>query len=574
MKCKMPTCGPIEKIGDEDPRQSSTGPEAEQTLVGDAFPDSSTLPECAATRMCTTHPFNDLDGARLTPPVLSRPISHNLTPRPHLFPSLEAARDHVYRKSSDTRQASRNAYGNISQTPSEDEPSLEDMNPLPSTRAFGHSLTSHAQLQSPALPALPSATPVRGFTPITKPVIWDNVPKPLNTSSSRNASSSQMSGSSVDNIIAQYGQQSSSAAQSQVAVYGGLSSAVEMDHLSGQDQDAVQANASMEPCWANAATEALAGRGFGLRIKASDQSVPPGPPNLKAPLHPSNPFFSDPHSPTTEEDDAPDPWSMLCPADPDALLRETPTPPIEHASAKLGSDPGVGSITGSETVSIAESKVGPLHRPSNAMHSVRRQQRGRQGSASYNTHSAGAFSEATDASGAEEDPFKYDRGGLFLQPSRERVVSANLRKVGGLLRESTATVYSQDGTPSRTFYGEAAEDYFDMNRQPILPVQNRPQGDLATPQALSRNPFSGSQNGLCNPANVTRGFYDPDAINPEWASDSRDMVRVPVTKKENLFDGSQRNPRVGSLWQPEQEVGLEALRRREGDNRITGNTED
>lgn len=553
-------------------QSSTTGSEAEQTLVGDAFPDSATLPEYANTEPCITHPLEDLNDPHPTSPLLSNANSRNPTPRPHLFPSLEAARDHVYRKSSDTRQAPRDASGEVSQAPSEDDPSLGDMNSLPSTRAFGRSLTVHAQSHSSVLPAVPSS-PIRVFTPITKPIFWENVPKPLNTSSSRNVSSSQMSGSSVDNIIGRYGQLSSSAAQSQAAVYGGSSPSPEVDRFIGQHENDVQVNVDKEPLGRDGAALARGGGEFHLKSKVFDQSVSLSNPHPRAPLHPSNPFFnSSCHDAPDEE--VPKLWSELCPAGPDALLRLSPTPPIDHSKAKFGSDLGAESVTGSETVSVAESKVGSLNRPSSAMHSVRHQRRGRQNSADGNTRSVGLISVATDATDGDEDPFKYDRRGPFLQPSKERVVSANLRKVSGLPRESTATVYSQDGTPSRTFYGETAADYFDTDGQPFSPGPARPLKNVSPMKAPSRNPFVALQRDCHNSANVTKGFYDPDAINPDWALGEPDVVRVPVVKTGNLFGRTQRNLRAGSNLQPEQQVGLEVLRQREGDNRITGNTED
>lgn len=567
----MSTCEPVDKTRGEQRGQSSAAIEAERSLEGDAFPDSLTLPEYTSAERSTTHPLGELGSSQSTPPVATRSISRNPTPRPHLFQSLEAARDHVYRKSSDTRQACRNASGEVSPTSSEDEPTLGDMNLPPSTRAFGRPLTGHAQSQCPALPEFP--TPPRGFTPIAKPIIWENVPKPLNTSSSHNVSSSQMSGSSVDNIIGQYGQQSSSAAQSQAAVYGGSSSTAEVDRFNGQVQHEVQENAGTQPFFEDSASTDLGGGGTRLKSKVFDESAPLASHASRSPLHPSNPFYSGP-IPDFENRDPPELWSSLCPAGPDALLRETPTPPVGHTRAKLGSDPSAESVPGSETVSLAESKVGPLNRPSNAMHSVRRQQRARQSSASYSTQSVGAASEVTDASDTDEDPFKYDRRGPFLHPSKERVVSMNLQKVGGLARESTATVYSQDGTPSKTFYGDAATDYFDTKGQPISPGSHRPQRGNSTLQAPLRNPFVRVQPGHHNPANVSKDFYDPDAINLDWTSGNPDMVRVPVTKKGNLFGGTQRSPGVEPGTQRKQDVGLEALRRHEGDKRITGNTED
>lgn len=568
----MSNCRSVEKSGEERGQSSTTGSEAEQTLVGDAFLDLSKLPEYATTEPCITHPLEDLNDPQLTPPVHTHALSRNPTPRPHLFQSLEAARDHVYRKSSDTRQAPRNASGEVSQASSEDEPSLQDMNPLPSICAFGRSLTSHARPQSPALPGLPSS-PIRDFARITKPIFWENVPKPLNTSSSRNVSSSQMSGSSVDNIIGRYGQLSSSAAQSQAAVYGGSSSIDEVDFFIGQIQDDAQLSVDTEPCGRDAATLARGGLDFRLTNKVFEQSTPPGPPTSRAPLHPSNPFFNG-SCPDVTDNNVAEPWPKLCLAGPDALLRVTSTPPIDESQAKFGSDLVAGSLTGSETVSIAESKVGPLNRPSNAMHSVRRQRRGRRSSVNDKTRSAGVASEGTDASDADEDPFKYDRRGAFLQPSKERVVSAHLRQVSGLPRESTATVYSQDGTPSRSFYGENAIDYFDKDGQPLPPGPDRLRFDLAAMTEPSRNPFTVLQRGQHNSANVTKGFYDPNAINPDWASGEPDIVRVPVTKKGNLFGGPRWNSGLNAKGKPEQQMGLAALRRREGDNRITGNTED
>lgn len=547
--------------------------EVEQTLVGDAFPDSTTLPEHAATEACLKHPLQEhLDDSRLTSPTFSRTVSRNPTPRPQLFPSLEAARDHVYRKSSDTRQSSRNASGEVSQAPSEDEMSLGDMNPLPSACVLDRSVTAHAQSQSPA-PPTHTVDPSHSFSPITRPVIWEDVPKPLNTSCSRNVSSSQMSGSSVENIVGQYGQLAS-ATQGQAVGYGDSCSSTGGPILIGHGRYGEPLSAGKQSYRGDVAAPTVEGEDYLLEPKVYDPSVPAKAPTSRAPLHPSNPFFNDANV-VTKEDDKSESQSRLCSAEPDALPREAPTPLIDHHRRKYGSDLDAGSATDSSTVSVAESKVGPLSRPSNAMHSVRRQRRGRQSSVHDNTYSAGVVSECTDASDADEDPFKYDRGGPFLQASKERIVSARLRMVSGLPRESTATVYSQDGTPSRTFYGEDPADYFGTDGQPLSPESTGPQSDLYMTQAQSRNPFAGLQRDHYRSANVTNGFYDPDAINPEWASGKPDTVRVPVTKKDNRFGRTQRGYGVGSSSRPDQEeVGLEALRRHEGDNLITGNTED
>ncbi|KAJ4394115.1 hypothetical protein N0V93_003332 [Gnomoniopsis smithogilvyi] len=568
----MSSTEPVEKTRASEHGQSSmTGFDAEETLMGDAFPDSSTLREYAATEPCITFPLGDLNDRQLTSPLHTNAFSCNPTPRPHLFPSLEAARDHVYRKSSDTRQASRDASGEVFQASSEDDPSLGEMKPLPSIRAFNCSSTSCAQPQAPALSALRNS-PVRDFTPTEKSVFWEDVPKPLNTSSSRDVSSSQMSGNSVDRIVGQYGRLSSSTAQGQAAVYGSSSPVAELDRFIGQDRDDVRLTADTEPFGRDGAMLAHEGD-FRLNSKVFDQSTSPGPSASEAPLHPSNPFFNSSFL-DGRDVHVPDLWSQICPAGPDSLLRMTPTPPMDHSRAKLGRELGAESFTGSETVSIAESKVGPLSRPSDAMHSVRCQRRGRHNSQNEDTHSAGVTSQCTDASDADEDPFEYDRRGPFLQPSKERVVSANLQKVSGLPRESTATVYSQDGTPSRTFYGETAADYFDQNGKPLSPGPGRKVNDVSLKQAPPRNPFVALSRNHHDSANVTKGFYDPDAINPDWASGGPDVVRVPVTNKGNLFGPEPRGPRRGPNLKPEQEVGLEALRRREGDNRITGNTED
>lgn len=567
---------PIAKIVDEEGGQSlmMARSEVDQTLVGDTFPDSATLPEHATTEPGVKHPLEeDTEDSRLTCSVASHPVSRKSTPRPLLFPNLEAARDHVYRKSSDTRQTSRNAFREVSQAPSQDEMSLEDMNPLPSTCVLGRSLTDQAPYKSTA-PPTHSIDPSQSISPITSHVIWEDVPKPLKTSSSRNASSSQqMSGSSVENIVVHYGQ-SACADQSQTAVHKGSPSNTVVPISIGQSRRYELPSAVEEPRRRKIDRSILEGDKYFLEPKVYVRPVGSKAPTSRAALHPSNPFFND-AIPNGKDDDMSESQSRLCPAEPDALLHVAPTPPIDHHQRKFGSDLEVGSVADSSTVSVAESKVGPLSRPSNAMHSVRRQRRGRQSSVHDKTYSAGVRSECTDASEADEDPFKYDRRGPFLQASKERVVSARLRMVSGLLRESTATVYSQDGTPSRTFYGEIPADYFGIDGQPLSPGSTNQHSDHDATQAPSLNPFLGMQRDHHRPANVTNEFYEPGAINPAWALGKPDTVRVPVTKKDSLSGRTQQDHVMGSSMQHEQEdVGFESLRRHEGDNRITGNTED
>lgn len=557
---------PIAKNRDQEGGQSlmMARSEVDQTLVGDTFPDSATLPEHATTEPGIKHSLGEvLEDPRVTSPIVSHPVSRKSTPRPQLFPSLEAARDYVYRKSSETRQTSRDASGEVSQAPSEDEMSLEDMNPLPSTCVLGRSLIDHAPPKSP-VPPTPSIDPSRSISPITNPVIWEDVPKPLKTSSSRDVSSSQMSGSSVETIVGHYGELAS-AAQSQAAGHEGSFPNTGVPIFIERSRDDESLGAGKEP-----RRRAVEGDDYLLEPKVYVRPMRSKALTSRAPLYPSNPFFNDANT-TAKDDDKSKSLSRLCPAGPDALLHVAPTPPIDHQQRN---DLEVGSVTDSSTVSVAESKVGPLNRPSNAMHSVRRQRRGRQSSVHDKTYSAGVVSECTDASDADEDPFKYDRRGPLLQASKERVLSARLRMVSGLPRESTATVYSQDGTPSRTFYRETPTNYFGIYGQPLSNGSTNHQSDLYTTQAPSVNPFVGLQQDHYRSANVTNEFYDPGAINPEWASGKPDTVRVPVTKKDSLFGRTHQDHGVRPSLQPDQEMGLEALRCHEGDNRITGNTED
>lgn len=566
----------------EAPAASS---EAEATSAGDSFPESPTLPPRGTA--ITTASSSNPDEPGSSPPTRTS-ITRIITPRPQLFTSLEEARDHVCRKSSDTKSASRHASSGGLQTQSEDdEPLPGDMNQPKSSRAVGRSLTGHAepQFDSPSLPTRPS-NPVTGTLSNESFVIWEDVPKPLNTSSSHVSdsapSASHISGSSVeniirrygqasssvDNIIGQYGQVSSSAAPSQAAVYGGSSTA-DIDHLNGQTLDASQGKMETVHFRGNAANSTLGDGDHRFGRKVLDKSVPPGPPAVEAPLHPSNPFFMGRRVDTTGPN-MPDNSSVLGSVESFPLLDEPDRLGIPHDEAQLGSDVRRVSVvtSGSEAVSVAESKVGPMVAPS-TMHSVcgRKRCRPLTGSSSSLRKESpiGKMSEGgTDASEAEDDPFQYDqRRGPFLQPSRERVVSANLRKISGLPRESTATVYSQDGTPSRTFYGEAAADYFTLDGQPIMPSVPDP----ALVEGLTRKPAEPAR------ANVTKGFYDSNAIKADWASGEPDVVRVPVARRGNFF-GSKQSPGVGSSKKAKKEVGLAALGRHEGDKRITGNTDD
>ncbi len=80
-----------------------------------------------------------------------------------------------------------------------------------------------------------------------------------------------------------------------------------------------------------------------------------------------------------------------------------------------------------------------------------------------------AASTAGMTTESDDDPFKYDNQSYsaFLQPSKEREVSAALRRVSGLSSHSRGTVCSPDGTPYRSSARPPPIPKKDMSRHPL-----------------------------------------------------------------------------------------------------------
>lgn len=485
------------------------------------------------------------DDSPATPPIPPRSIDRQPNPRPQLFPSFEEAHSHVLR-------SQRNASTESCQAQDRDEDQTDTV----------VQATSTLMLRVP--PNTPHVGSSSGFA------IWEDVPQPLNTPRFVTTSAPaqpQVSGSSVDQILDHYAQKQSSAAQSHATM---CDSESEREYSVGQNAAAVRATATVPatgPATRPRGTAARAGTPFARTHASTDTDIPTRQDTgSDIPFHSSNPFSAVPASPVSEADSS----------------TSRPILDVSDSSdfdrAKIGSDLDAGSRVGSEEApSVAESRVGQLIAPPARMNSARgrQPQRGRNSVASYNTNSIGAMTEESD-----EDPFSYDHPSMFLQPSKEREVSACLRKVSGLARESTATVYSQDGTPSKSYY----EDQYFVNDQPTSPNSTKLLNDLAGLQSPTHKPM-GEPSKKKNPEHSTRDsvggrFYNATAIKSEWALGSPDIVKIPVKQtkyKENRFaQGAQDLAEAGGYQS--KDMNWAALQRREETqaqaNRMTGNTED
>lgn len=522
-------------------------PQDTEQPAGDTFLEEAHSPSPSAISLSPEDAFD------FPPPTPTRSLDRKPTPRPHLFPSFEEAHSHVVR---------RNVSDEFQQIQDEGIP-------------------VDTASSSPMLRAAPPNSPVLESSDSF--IIWEDEPEPMNPrrwASSSAQPPSQVSGSSLGQIIAQYGNQSSSAPHSQN----------DLDTFVGQNAAAMRANASVS-AQANTSTPIVP---WGQRAQLHGAAPRPGTPfprhectdgsetgHLGAPqvalpavppFHPTNPFAPGQHSSAVNTSSSRATETSVS----DAILQQFEY--SEHDLAKIGSDLRARSRTGSEDApSDAESKVDQLIAPPARMHSARRQQRGRRSGGSRNTNSiGGAMTEESD-----EDPFQYDRPNVFLQPSKEREVSACLRQVSGIARESTATVYSQDGTPSKTYYGG---QYF-LNNQPVSPSSKRVLDELAHLQAPSHSPIDQPRRVKQVQYHASPGiagkFYNQDALKSEWAVGSPDVVKVPVNqknkKKENRFGASRawQNSGQATQFQSENEIKWAALRREEAQaNRVTGNTED
>lgn len=478
-----------------------------------------------------------------TPPVPARSIDRQPTPRPFLFPSFEEAHFHVLRSQRTVSSDESQALGR------NDDPAGMD-----------------TQEPSSSMPRAPPNSPrPEPATSASDFAIWEDIPEPLNTlraAISSTLPASQVSGSSVDQIIDHYGQPSSSAPQSQAAVCG---SEPELDHCTGQSAAAMRANAS---------APAVRVTRFGTPLVYSEGADTNKKVDTHAPRNamPAIPFHSS------------NPFSIVSPRpNPRVTGISTPTTVFddqedsEYYEARTGSGSGAVPRTGSEEApSDAESRIGQLMAPPARMNSARRQQQQRgRSTVSYNSNSlGGAMNEESD-----DDPFLYDQPSVFLQPSREREVSACLRKVSGMARESTATIYSQDGSPSKMYH----DGQFFINDQPVSPGSSKLLDELACLQAPTHNPFDATEKRPQHRASGSVGgrFYDPRAVRSEWALGNPDVVKVPVkaqNNKENRFARGSQNPAEVGGFQNEDEINWAALKRHDEAqaqaHRTTGDTED
>lgn len=499
------------------------------------------------------------------PSVPHRISSRVYTPRPHLFPSYSEAHSHVL----------RSQRHNSGESNSDDATLVSDMND---------------QILQPApvsCTTTPNNTPVLEYSGDSEPVVWEHVPRPLNTSQTVSSSiqpSSQISGSSVAQIIGHYGQQSSSAAQSQAAVCGSNPELeCDLDLFIGQTATAAQMNALVDA----SLDQATSPRGA-TATTATDRPATPffctsGPresndhhlssppfasPDLPS-FHPTNPFSTPPFIPICKHESHSSDLAALC--------QENREYGEQDKFSIIESDLGADSKTGSdEAPSVAESKLGQLIAPPTRMNSTRcKKPHGHYSVASSNTKNTNNSS----ADESDQDPFAYDHPSVFLQPSQEREVSACLHHVSALARESTATVYSQDGTPSKTYYGN--DQYF-INGQAVSPESGSLLDRLARmPTPTRSRPARPVRQPEHHTSDSVGGeFYDQNAVKSEWAMGSPDVIKVPVKKNqtmENRFGQGLQSPAETGRFQSEQKMGFAALRR--GDeasqaNRITGNTED
>lgn len=549
------------------------------------------LPEVDSAGEASTQNTVISDDIPSSPPAIPpRSLARKPTPRPSFFASLAAAYEHVYRNQS--KPSSRDASGDITHGRVGDESELEDMSHL--TSAFGRSLTTSAQPSEavkesryePKLPEHVSSPITNGLLhdalPAIDPENWMFMPKPLKTSrtaSSATASSAKppatspinppcVSGSSVDGIIDQYADHSSSAAQIQNAVHGSTS---EVEHCAHQHDNNTKGKSRDVPTHTQDQGDGHA---------STSQSDAPRSRLVRAP----RPYRGPPRVPL--------------PADPPYPRPDTPrpiegTPCVDYSdnqhplfvSDAFGRDGDKGSggdgkvrsygirVVESTTASEAESGLAQLTAPPERMYSARRPANKR---CSFRVKSTASSSPGywSDDGSEDDHPFKYDdylgRSEAWIRPSKERAVSACLRKVSGLQRESRASIYSQDGTPSKTFGrhcelfgGEISPAMQQSVDDSHLHFPSRRHGDA--PRSPYEDESYEGEGG---------GFYNSNAIKSRFAEGNPNEVKILVNK--NLFGGAQKKSAETSMPLDENQQGWELLRRQQElqNNRLTGNTDD
>lgn len=182
------------------------------------------------------------------------------------------------------------------------------------------------------------------------------------------------------------------------------------------------------------------------------------------------------------------------------------TVPETGGSLKVTTEEQTGTETHHFTADRVASGIGSLLPPPHRMHSNRSRGVNQSSFISGTGKSTGNLTTDSD-----DDPFRYDRQsfGVFLQPSKEREVSAALRHVSGLSMHSMGTIYSPDGTPLKT--------------KSRLPVCN------TSPQSVDR--FDGSVRRTGSRNKNAESFYNTSAIQSKWAvGAASDRIKVPVQR--------------------------------------------
>lgn len=569
--------------------------------VDGGFPDLSH----PTTTPTTNHPLDDVVPSSMPS---SEPSPHVLSPRPHLFSSLEEAYSKITSRS---RSGSRQVSGETRTSESGDESLLMSLSPtdaralytnigFPITHAFGRSLTETVPSQLPrprgvrqlndgdlkGAQALTSQLSSR-----TEPVIRPSpIRQYIEARSFAEANTSNQpppytSGNTVGHQTHEHGSSSAlalSAAQSQSGIYG---CSDESDCLIGQYDGGTESNAGTyrvaenRPCptpsfnttmatgWSahgpqappRSATEPAPEReakhldfnGYNRKVATGNRTAPDMPLPEDPPFHPSNPFATIVANRGIVE---PAPGVN---ASPSSHSSGSPKPLLHYSDseddrARIGSDLGVESE--------AENRLSILQPPPERMHSARRPERGRR-SFAPNVHAS--VSGTTTGESDNDDPFKYD--GLFPQPSKEREVSVYLHQVSGIGQDDDAIHYSPEKTPSRgtgqSFNGEA-----------VSPTGQRSLNDVWSANMTPVQVFD--HNARAQRHSSGHDFFDSRAVNPEWALGSPDAVRVPV-RLRNLPDQEMSLEYHSGDQGAAQQLVFEGLYRDEGQNRrMTGNTED
>jgi hypothetical protein len=565
------------------------------------FPDVSH----PTTTPTANHPLDDVDPSS---GPSSEPSPHVLTPRPHLFSSLEEAYSKITSRS---RSGSRQASGETRDIESGDGSFLMSLSPtdaralytnigFPITHAFGRSLTETVPSQLPLSKGVQqlndgdlkgAQAPNPQPSSRTEPVIR---PSPIRQYiEARNFAEADTSNqpppytpvNSVGGIIQEHGSSSALAllaAQSQAGIYGCsdesdcfigqydggtesnagtygiadsrpcLSPSLNITMATGRDTHSAQAppRSATEPApeWE---TKHLDFTGYSRRGATGTQTAPDMPLPEDPPFHPSNPFATTVANRRIVEPALGATVSPRSdsPASPKPLLHYSDS---EDDLARIGSDLGVESE--------AENRLSILQPPPERMHSARRLERGRR-SFAPNVHAS--VSGTTTGESENDDPFKYD--GLFPQPSKEREVSVYLHQVSGLAQDDGTIRYSPEKTPSR-----GTGQYF--NGDAVSPTRQRSVNDALSVNVPPAQVFE--HNTRAQHHDSGHYFFDSGAINPEWALGSPDAVRVPV-RPRNLPDQQMSLAYHSSDQGAAQQLVFEGLHCNEGQNRrMTGNTED